>query len=257
MFNVEFLHVLREHELTRALPHLAARARVLEIGGGTGYQARRLAEAGFDVASIDLEGSNYAREQVFPVTVYDGRSIPFPDASFDVVFSSNVLEHVVDIEGLIREVVRVLRPGGRCVHILPTGTWRLWTNIAHYVEMAQQIVLQLPRLLPRGLSRGLSRGEAARWLAEMKRLVGILQGYAIVPRHGERGNAISELWLFSRRRWLAMFRAAGYEVDEVIPLGLFYTGHMVLGPRLPMAARERLARVLGSACVLYALHPKG
>ena len=39
MFNVEFLHVIREFEYTRIIERFSIGARVLEIGGGTGYQA--------------------------------------------------------------------------------------------------------------------------------------------------------------------------------------------------------------------------
>ena len=253
MFNVEFLHVVREYELKRVQPYLEGRPRLLEIGGGTGYQARRLAEGGCDVASIDVQESIYADRLEFPVRVYDGHTFPFPDASFDVVFSSNVLEHVRDLGQIHTETRRVLRPNGYCVHVLPSAAWRLWTNVAHYVEMVQRLVYQIPRLVPRGI-RSRERG---RWLAELRSTYGILRSYVIVPRHGEFGNALTEIARFSRRRWLKHFRAAGYEILEVRPIGLFYTGHMVLGGRVPLPTRERLARFLGSACVIYKLRPAG
>ena len=49
------------------------------------------------LATIDLSSSQYADDQMFPVQAYDGRRIPFADSSFDVVFSSNVLEHIRDL----------------------------------------------------------------------------------------------------------------------------------------------------------------
>ena len=153
MFNLEFLHVIREYEFARILPYLRSGARVLEIGGGTGYQARRLHEAGFNVTSIDVAHGTYASSELeFPVQPYDGRHFPFPDASFDIVFSSNVLEHIPDLAQTHRETVRVLQPGGYCVHVLPTGSWRFWTNLAHYIELCQRAALHTPQLVPRRMN---------------------------------------------------------------------------------------------------------
>ena len=45
-------------------------------------------------------------------------------------------------------------------------------------------------------------------------------------------------------------------LDAVHPMGLFYTGHMVLGERWGMQARERASKWLGSACVLYRVSPR-
>lgn len=251
MFNLAFLHVVREYECRKIVDALVPRSKVLEIGGGSGYQARRLQENGFSVSSIELSDSIYSGALEFPVTNYDGSHIPFKNASFDIVFSSNVLEHVKDLPELHREIIRVLKPGGYCVHVMPTGAWRFWTNLAHYTELIQRIALVTPRLLPRSFSRSaMSQAKQA-----FREIAGTLRHYAIVSRHGETGNALTEIFTFGTRHWVKHFTDQGFEVREVKPIGLFYTGHMVLGNRLSLSARQSLARFLGSACAIYSVAP--
>src|SRR5687767_443470 len=85
-FDVDFLHAIRVRELESALAYFPPPpARVLEIGAGTGGLARVLAERGYHVDALDIEGSIYEPHRVFPVTIYDGRNIPFSDHAFDVV----------------------------------------------------------------------------------------------------------------------------------------------------------------------------
>ncbi|MCU1500260.1 MAG: Methylase involved in ubiquinone/menaquinone biosynthesis [Acidimicrobiales bacterium] len=251
MFNVEFLHVIREFEYVQIIKRLPAGASILEIGGGTGYQAKRLTQDGYQVTSIDIPDSNYAGQHEFPVQPYDGRHIPFPDHAFDVVFSSNVLEHVRQLDDLQLEIKRVLRPGGVCVHLMPTGAWRLWTNVAHYTELLQRLAGLAPRLWPRGLSRHALRDV----LSVVGLMAGTTKHYLIVPRHGETGNALSEIATFSARHWRQHFNRQNFQIDEVSGVGLFYTGHMVLGKHLALHARQRLAGILGSACVIYVVRP--
>lgn len=251
MFNLEFLHVIREFEYAQIVRRLPAGARVLEIGGGTGYQAKRLSQDGFDVSSIDVPDSNYAGQKEFPVAPYDGKNIPFPDASFDIVFSSNVLEHVRELDALQRDIRRVLRPGGRCVHLMPTGAWRWWTSVAHYTELVQRLGGLAPRLVPRGISRPALRDV----LSVAGLMTSTARHYAIVPRHGETGNALSEVLTFSAGHWRRHFRRQHFAIQESAPVGLFYTGHMVLGQRMALPIRQSIARLLGSACVIYVVHP--
>lgn len=252
MFNIEFLHVIREYEYRDIIKRFSPGLRILEIGGGTGYQAKRLTGDGFIVDSIDISDSNYADQLEFPVRPYDGRNIPFPDASFDVVFSSNVLEHVLDLPFLQAEMKRVLKPGGYCVHLMPTGAWRFWTNLAHYTELLQRLFGLAPRLVPKGLSMH----ALADFLSVLRLMAGIAKHYAVVPRHGEKGNALTEIATFSARHWKRHFANQLFSIDEATPVGLFYTGHMVLGPRISLSSRQTLAKWLGSACVIYVVRPK-
>ncbi len=277
MFSIEFLHQIRRHEIAFVERHLPPGIRILEIGGGTGFQAKLLAEHGYDVASIDIPQSNYAEERVFPVIDYDGAAIPFPDDSFDVVFSSNVLEHIRDRLRLYDEIDRVLRPGAYCLHAMPTGTWSFWTIVSHYLITCHKLI-QGRRTTPpaspvhAGANPGQGAGlplrtringvmRAARTV--MGRLLGLgirtLQGVRALtpPRHGETGNAFTEIATFGRFWWLRHFRRNGYEILSVEPMGLFYTGYMLRGPNWPLPARERSARWLGSSCVLYKLRPAG
>lgn len=252
MFSIEFLNEVRNYEIGKLVKRFPTGARVLEIGGGTGYQARLLAAHGFAVTSIDIASSNYRSEQVYPVQMYDGNTFPFDQHTFDLVFSSNVLEHVKDLDQLHREVRRVLKPNGFCVHVMPTAVWRFWSSVTHYVELIQRLGLLLPSLIPESLSPR----EALRPIKVAKNAWDILSHYAVPPRHGEVGNVVSELWTFSPRHWVRHFDAQQFEILCWEPLGLFYTGQMVLGSRWSTSSREWAASLLGSACYLYQVKPK-
>lgn len=134
------LQQIREYELQQILPLLPKSASILEIGAGSGWQARCLMESGYHIEAIDIAASQYVEHQAFPITVYDGRSIPFSDDTFDVVFSSNALEHIAHLSEFESEIKRVLKPTGIAVHIVPTTAWRFWTLITHHFYVLQRLL---------------------------------------------------------------------------------------------------------------------
>jgi SAM-dependent methyltransferase len=107
------------------------RTSCLEIGCGTGRITRQLAEFFGTVHALDVsdEMIAYARPRVagdvtFMVT--DGSSIPLPDMAVASVFSSLVFQHfegVSDAEAYLREIHRVLKPGGSMMIQLPLYAW--------------------------------------------------------------------------------------------------------------------------------------
>jgi len=222
-----WLRRLRTVEIEHAAAFCPAGARILEIGAGAGFQALRLQQLGFDIDAIDISVGD---QQVFPVRKYDGIQIPWPPSSFDVVFTSNVLEHINGLPQMQREITRVLRPGGVAVHVVPTHSWRAWTTATS---------------APAGL---LALARRANW----RRVIGPL----LPLRHGVRGNILSETWLFHPRHWRRTFTADGFVVLRAEPMGLFYTGNELLGPRLSVPLRQVLARLLGSACWIFEVAPR-
>ena len=241
------LRAIRAAEMELVTRLLPAGARVLEIGGGSGTQARLLAQCGFEITSIDLDSNPYAAAaQEWPVQVYDGRLLPFPDGSFAAVFSSNVLEHVVDLSELLGEVGRVLRKDGVAIHLMPTATWRAVTLLTHY----PWLLLMLARVfMHRSASPGPTSNHSSG--ARGRTPVKLLRSVIMAGRHGERGSALSELWLFSAKWWRAQFEREGWVVVDELPGRLFYSGYFVTYPWLGLRSRQWLARFLGSSCRAY------
>ena len=97
----------------------------LELGCGTGFFSLNLKQAGvLDRVSVtDISpgmvraAQENARRLGFEIDgrVADAESIPYPDNSFDVVVGHAILHHIPDVELALREVLRVLKPGGRFV----------------------------------------------------------------------------------------------------------------------------------------------
>jgi SAM-dependent methyltransferase len=88
--------------------------RVLEIGCGFGGLLAALEQRGSEAVGIDIDQrrADYVRSRGHTAEVADAAELPFPDASFDVIVTDSVIEHLPDLFGSLREARRVLRPGG-------------------------------------------------------------------------------------------------------------------------------------------------
>jgi SAM-dependent methyltransferase len=250
---LDLLEEIRVDELNAMLPRLGGPARLLEIGAGSGWQAKLLTERGFSVDAIDVGNSNYRDVRVWPVLEYDGYRIPFADDSFDVVFSSNVMEHIPHVVEFQSEILRVLRPGGIAVHAMPSFTWRLLTTLAFYPWMCGELFRRITRGSHTASSPASSVGDSAAASPARRSLLSRLRGLLSAPRHGEIGSMLSEFWLFSKPRWLKIFSSYEFESIQAIPLRVAYSGYLVLGTTLSFEGRRQLSRVVGSSCVAYTM----
>ena len=245
-FSIEHRRLIRKLELEQAVPLFGRGRRVLEIGAGAGWQAGMLARKGYQVTAIDVPESNYTAIREWNVIRYDGVHIPAPDRYFDVIFSSNVLEHVSDLPGLQQEMFRVLRPGGTAVHIMPTPTWRFWTACNFYVRRMMQAYSMLRRTKIAPVEE---EHESWSQLAPSSRFRRAL----FPPKHGVRGSWLSELYLFSEFRWKKLLVNDQWHLLSITPNGLLYSGYRIFGEKLSIESRRRLSTLLGSSCNLYVL----
>ncbi len=100
--------------------------KVLDVGCGTGVNAQAIAAKGHRVWGVDV--SPVAIER-FRARGYEGEvcnlnaGLPFADSSFDLVFASEIIEHVADTERFLAEIFRVLRSGGRLVMSTPNSAF--------------------------------------------------------------------------------------------------------------------------------------
>jgi 2-polyprenyl-6-hydroxyphenyl methylase/3-demethylubiquinone-9 3-methyltransferase len=124
---------------------------VLDLGCGGGFMAEALAQRGAAVIGVDPSEAAIAAAQAhagadglaIDYRVGGGEAIPLPDQSADCVVCVDVLEHVADLDRVLDEIARVLRPGGLFLFDTINRTPLASLVIVHLGE-------SVLRLLPRG-----------------------------------------------------------------------------------------------------------
>ncbi|MGI8695142.1 MAG: class I SAM-dependent methyltransferase [Mycobacteriales bacterium] len=252
--------------------------RTLEIGCGTGFFSLNLWRAGVvrEIAVTDISPGMVdaavanARRLGVPAQgrVGDAESLPFEDASFDLVVGHAVLHHIPDVRRALAEVLRVLRPGGRFVFAgEPTRwgdaiarrlcrlTWGAATRVtrlpglsgwrrpgAELAESARaaalEAVVDLHTFAPDALRRIAVCAGAVDVLVRTEELTAAWFGWpARTLEYAVPKDKLGGMWwaMFCYRSWLRLAAVDERLLARVVPEGLFYNA-LLPGGRPPSAA---------------------
>ena len=177
--------------------------RVLDLGCGVGEYVRAFQQVGAEALGCDVEQSRLAEGHARGargLVAAAGETLPFADGSLDVVVLNEVIEHVADEVETLREVARVLAPGGRAVIFAPN---RLYPFETHGIFLRGRYIfgnIPLVNWLPRRL----------------------------------RDRLVPHARVYEAGDWAPLLAAAGLEVIEH---GYVYPGFDNIAARRPRLAR--------------------
>ena len=230
------------------------KANILEIGAGAGWQARRLSEIGYRVEAVEVSTSIHKESREGSIREYDGKNLPYESHYFDVVFSSNTLEHVEEPAHLNAEIIRVLKKDGYAIHYVPTSTWRILSLLTYYPALFKELYQKLSARTSKKnykksdhnqLNNGINYSLGFLLLKFMRILV--------PTKHGAKGSAFGEIFSFRTSSWIRLFQQMGWKINDITSNKMLLTGYHLLGARLSIPIRMRLSRIFGSTAVLFVM----
>jgi ubiquinone/menaquinone biosynthesis C-methylase UbiE len=238
--------------------------RSLEIGAGTGFFSLNLHQAGVlrEIHLTDISAGMVAAAKgnavrlglVIEGRVADAELLPYPDSTFDLVLGHAVLHHLPDVEQCVREMLRVLRPGGRLVvcgeptrygdfiaRRLSRATWwaatritrlpgirRRWARSAEELTESSQAaaleaVVDLHTFDPDSLARTVERAGGVDVETTTEELTAAWFGWPVrTLEHALNRDRLGWRWaMFAYHGWLRL-SALDRILAKVVPDELFY-----------------------------------
>jgi ubiquinone/menaquinone biosynthesis C-methylase UbiE len=208
--ELRWLHHVRyvELEMIKEFLLIHKNSKILEIGGGDGFQAKILSNEGFSVVSVDIEPRS---PQVFPVQKIDNNKLNFSNETFDIIFTSHVLPHIQNIEDIFDEIKRVIKKDGIIIHVVPTSGWSLITNILHYIFIPKFLIKSIKKKISNKLNCQINSKQK---IQKEKSNQTILKKLFLHPL-GQNKSFIHEIVFFSYKNWKKIFFNSGFEITNV------------------------------------------
>jgi SAM-dependent methyltransferase len=257
----KFYELVEDHRYTKEwhIPAAAGFAQssnldVLEIGCGLGTDGAQFAKAGANYTGIDLTEAAVSlakrRFELFQLPgtfrIADAERLDFPNHSFDLVYSHGVLHHTPDTTAAVREIHRVLRPGGKAVVML---YHRDSYNYRINISMLRRAGVQLLRWNAGVKLVHRLTGEAEENLREHARQLQTRNSDEFLSRNTDgASNPLARV--YSRAEARALFK--DFKHVELRTYFLNKRWLPLLGPVLPRALESQMASRWGWHLWIYA-----
>ena len=111
---------------------LPAGSRVLDVAAGTGSISKLIRARGYEVIALDLSGEMLSQHPVPARVQARAEQLPFADSTFDGLTFGYLLRYVDDPKACLRELGRVVKPGGTIGMLefaVPRGIWKPWWRL--------------------------------------------------------------------------------------------------------------------------------
>ena len=221
----------------------------LELGCGRGDYSKYLAEYCVHLTATEYDATKLSPRNEGKITfdLADAQDLSrFPDAHFDLIYSSNVIEHLPHVDRCLAECRRTLKDDGILVHSVPNRTWKVFKLLLFYPSLAKMVWRRIGRR--RRPAAGTSGGAIE---AQPRRRSGFSLASLVPAIHGSSKSHWEEFRTWGEKHWLRTFRRNQLEVVEIVRLP-FYFGYGYDFPRL-----IRIGNLLGlSGCTGYKLKKK-
>ncbi len=188
----------------------------LEIGCGDGTQSLMLMRICDELVSTDIDSRDIPPERLAKLNfkAVDASDLPFPDKHFDLIFSSNVLEHIDSIDNAVDEMSRVLKDDGIIIHVLPNATWK-------YLQLILWIPFRFKVLFAWIAGRKQDAEAPVREFGSQKDGKQTKSSKWFPPIHGVAKSHFEEIKLFRVSRWKNLFERRNLKIEKSFGLLLY------------------------------------
>ena len=209
------LHYRRKRELKFILPKFPKGVFPLglELGAGDGFQSTILAHYTQELISTDysteklpiinLENIKYQQCDAEKVADY------FEKETFDLIFSSSMVEHLIDKKSFLNGMHSILKDQGIAIHIMPNRFWKLSHMTLHHFNYLILILEKIFRIKSLKAQYPTDNPKKDKKYPALRRILWPIP-------HGADKNNIEEFLNFGKKRWIELFEKNGFDVKKVI-----------------------------------------
>jgi SAM-dependent methyltransferase len=186
------LYIIRKNIYRGILKHSESlEGRMMDFGCGTKPYKPLFVNAK-EYIGVDYAGEGHSHEKESIDVMYDGKTIPFPDNHFDSILTTEVLEHIFNLEDILKELNRVLKPGGRILITIPFA----WNEHEMPNDFGRYTSLGFRSLLERNNFKVLQLEKTTGFVESLVQLWGLYWHIHIIPKFRPFGRIILPVFSF-------------------------------------------------------------
>ncbi|MCK5477105.1 MAG: class I SAM-dependent methyltransferase [Candidatus Aenigmarchaeota archaeon] len=216
------LNEQRKRELDTLLENISFKpdANGLEIGSGNCYQSNFLKKKFSFLISTEYDKNAIDKKNLKDILflLCDAQNLCFKKNKFNVIYSSNVFEHIPNKHEALKEMTRVLKDDGVMIHIMPSRTWKILNFFGHYLNLLRSVIIMLILKKEKPPEKTINKKEN---VEEKKKIM----RFFIPPIHGTYKTHFEEYICFGKNRWIVFFEKNNMKIEKIIKMPL-YSGYM-------------------------------